>query len=236
MTFVEAPTSGRVFRGSAHVGLADVTPGGRARLDAVARWLQDVAWADVADAGVQDEGLWVVRRMELRVPAAPRFAERLELATFCSGTGPLWAERRTSMRGADGAHVEAAALWVFLDREGARPRALPPSFDAIYGEAAGGRRVRARLRHPAAPPPDAPRLPWSFRVADLDMAAHVNNSVYWAALEEELAGAELPAGWRAEIEHRAPAGPGPAALARDGEHRWIVAGADVVASLRLPSG
>src|SRR5256885_17046770 len=156
MALVDAPAAGRVFRYAAAVGLADVTPQGRARLDAVARWLQDAAWADVADAGVQDEGVWVVRRLALQVEQAPRFAEQLEVATFCSGFGPLWAERRSTIRGADGAHVEAVALWVFLDRAGTRPRPLPARFDAIYGEAAGGRRVKARLRHPE-PPAAAPQ-------------------------------------------------------------------------------
>jgi acyl-ACP thioesterase len=235
MTLVDAPAAGRVFHHAAAVGLADVTPRGRARLDAAARWLQDAAWADVSDAGVQHEGVWVVRRLALQVERAPRFAEPLEIATFCSGFGPLWAERRSTIRGADGAHVEAVALWVFLDRDGTRPRPLPARFDAIYGEAAGGRRVKARLRHPE-PPAGAARTPWTFRFADLDMAAHVNNSVYWAVLEEELAGAELDAGWRAEIEHRAPANLGPAGIAADGEMRWILAGGEVVASLKVGSG
>jgi acyl-ACP thioesterase len=233
---LDAPAAGRVFHHRAAVGLADVTPHGRGRLDAIARWLQDAAWADVADAGVQDEGVWVVRRMTLHVERAPRFGEELEIATFCSGTGPLWAERGTTVRSADGAYVEAVAVWVFLDREGIRPRPLPPSFDAIYGEAAGGRRVKARLTHPAEPPPGAPTTPWTFRYADLDMAAHVNNSVYWAVLEEELAGAELPPGWRGEIEHRGPANLGPATVARNGAHRWIVADGAVVASLHASTG
>jgi acyl-ACP thioesterase len=236
MSLLVAPTAGRVFRRPATVGLADVTPAGRARLDAVARWLQDVAWADVTDAGVEDEGVWVVRRMELRVGRAPRFDEPLELATFCSGTGRLWAERSTAIRGAAGAEVDAVALWVHLNRDGTRPRPLPPGFDTIYGEAAGGRRVKARLRHPADPPAGAATRPWSFRFADLDMAGHVNNSVYWAVLEEELAGAELPAGWRGEIEHRGPAAAGSATIAADGPLRWITSGGEIVASLAAGNG
>jgi acyl-ACP thioesterase len=235
MTLVDEPGTGRVFRHAVTIGLADVTPQGRARLDAIARWLQDAAWADVADAGVQDEGLWVVRRMALHVERVPRFTEAVEVATFCSGTGPLWAERRSTIRGDGGAHVEAVAVWVFLDRESGRPRPLPPSFDGIYGEAAGGRRVRARLKHPE-PPADGRETPWTFRFADLDMAAHVNNSVYWAVLEEELAGAELPAGWRGEIEHRAPANLGPASVVSSGSLRWIVANGQVVASLEASTG
>jgi acyl-ACP thioesterase len=233
---IAAPAAGRVFRHAASVTLGDVTPGGRARLDAVARWLQDAAWADVVDAGVEDDGVWVVRRMHLLVERSPRFGEALEVATFCSGTGPLWAERRSTVRGADGAHVEAAALWVHLAPDGSRPRPLPASFEAVYGEAAGGRRVRARLRHPE-PPEDAPARPWAFRAADLDMAGHVNNAVYWAVLEEDLAGAELADGWSAEVEHRAPGAAGPARVAADGDLRWVVAdGGEILASARLGSG
>jgi acyl-ACP thioesterase len=236
MTLVEVPTTGRVYRHPATVGLADVTPGGRARLDAMARWLQDAAWADVADSGLEDDGVWIVRRLTLHVAQAPRFDEALELATFCSGAGKLWAERRTSLRGGAGGHVEAVGLWVHLDPDGARPRPLPEGFDVVYGESAAGRRVKARLHHPAEPPDGAATRPWTFRHADLDMAAHVNNAVYWAVLEEELAGAELPEGWRGEIEHRGPAGPGEATVAADGTLRWILSAGEVVASADASMG
>ncbi|MEZ0293584.1 MAG: hypothetical protein ACAH82_13655, partial [Solirubrobacteraceae bacterium] len=97
-----------------------------------------------------------------------------------------------------------------------------------------GRRVRARLHHPAAPPPGAPARPWRFRGADLDPAGHVNNAVYWAALEEELVADEPAGGLAAEVEHRAAAGTGEGAVLHDGPMRWIT-GADgaVAATFRL---
>ncbi|HXS44333.1 MAG TPA: acyl-ACP thioesterase domain-containing protein [Solirubrobacteraceae bacterium] len=221
---VAPPAHGRVFRHAARAGLADVAPPGRARLDAIARWLQDAALADVQDAGLA-EGLWIVRRLRIAVARFPAFGEELEVATFCSGVGRFWAERRTTVAGAGGARVEAGALWVHLAADGARPAPMPPRFDAVYGPAAAGRRVRARLRHPAAPPPDAERRPWRFRAADLDLADHVNNAVYWQVLEEDLAGELLPGGLDAEIEHRAPADAGEAQLARADGARWVL-GAD----------
>jgi acyl-ACP thioesterase len=236
MSLVDAPSTGRVFRYDATVGLADVTPAGRARLDAMARWLQDAAWADIAESELSDDGVWIVRRTELHVGRSPRFGEALELDTFCSGTGKLWAERRTTIRGEAGGHVETVALWVHLDADGTRPRPLPPGFETVYGEAAGGRRVKARLHHPAEPPAGAASTPWTFRMADLDMAGHVNNAAYWAVLEEELAGGELRDGWRGEIEHRGPAGAGAAAVAAAGPLRWIRARGDIVASLRAGNG
>ena len=146
-----------MFRHPVAAGLADVAPSGRARLDAIARWLQDAALADVVDSGLDGGGVWVLRRLRLRVARFPRFGEALEVATFCSGTGALVAERRSTVlaAAAGAAAVEALALWVHLDPDGAHPRPLPEGFEAVYGATAAGRRVRARLRHPAAPPDGA---------------------------------------------------------------------------------
>jgi acyl-ACP thioesterase len=219
---VAPPEAGRVFRHPATTGLGDVSPAGRARLDAVARWLQDAAYADWVDAGLDDGGVWIVRRLHLRVERFPRFGDALEVATFCSGTGRLWAERRSTVRGDGGALIEAVAVWVHLDARGARPRPLPAGFEAVYGAAAAGRRVGARLAHPGEPPADAVSRPWRFRAADLDLANHVNNAVYWQAIEEELVAEEPAGGLVAEIEHRAPGDPGAASVWSAGGMRWIV--------------
>ena len=231
---VAPPADGRVFAHAVTTGLADVAPSGRARLDAIARWLQDAALADVVDAGLNGGGLWVLRRLRLRVARFPRFGDALEVATFCSGAGALVAERRSIVRDAAGPAVQAVALWVHLDPGGRRPRPLPDGFAAAYGQAAGGRRVRTRLRHPPAPPPGAPARPWRFRAADLDLAGHVNNAVYWQVVEEELVRAEPPAGLDAEIEHRAAADAGDAIVSEDGGMRWISApGGGLLATVRI---
>ena len=231
-----APEAGRVFRHAASVGLGDVSPAGRARFDAIARWLQDAAWGDWVDAGLDDGGVWIVRRLHLRVDAFPRFGDALEVATFCSGTGRLWAERRSSVYADGRALVEAVALWVHLDARGVRPRPLPAGFEAVYGAAAAGRRVGARLAHPGEPAEEAVSRPWHFRAADLDLAGHVNNAVYWQVWRRSSWAAEPSGGLVAEIEHRAAADAGPAQILSAGAMRWIVAGGEVVATLALGDG
>src|SRR4051794_5286555 len=99
---VPRPASGRVYEGVTCPGLGDAAPSGRVRLDALARWLQDVAYADVEDAGLIGEAVWVVRKLRMRVTAFPRFGEEVSLSTFCSGLGRMWAERRTTVTGAGG--------------------------------------------------------------------------------------------------------------------------------------
>jgi len=218
---VPVPEVGRIFRQPVRPGLADAAPSGRVRMDALARWVQDIAFADVEDAQVMGDSVWVVRRMRIRVASFPHFGERVEGLTFCSGAGRLWAERRVTFESESGS-VEIAGIWVHLDPESRLPTPLPESFDRLYAESAQGRRVKARLRHPN-PVGDEQSAAWFFRATDADVAAHVNNAAYWEPLEELLADAE-PAALDAEIEFREPAQPGPVLFLRgdDGMH-WITA-------------
>jgi len=203
------PDRGRVYGHRRRVQLADGSPRGRLRLDAVARMLQDVSDEDTTDAGFPPGEPWVVRRAEVLVREFPVFRDQVELRTWCSGTGARWAERRVRIEGVDGrGRIDAAVLWVHLDAEG-RPARLPARFADLYGEAAGGRTVRARLHHDAAPPDGTPTAPFPLRATDLDMMRHVNNAVSWEPVEEALAARpHLRAPLRASVEHPAPIDPG----------------------------
>lgn len=208
------PARGRRYRATRRVRLGDVTPSGRLRLDALARYLQDIAFDDGEDAGVKGTERWILRRLVVDVTALPRFTEMVEMTTWCSGAGPRWAERRTSMAGC----VEAAAIWVYVDERG-RPARLPEPFFVHWGEAAGDRKVTARLAHPDPPDGLAVR-PWPLRKTDFDVIGHVNNAAYWESVEELLTVG--PGRW--EIEFRDEIGRGAdVALAVDGTALWWTA-------------
>jgi acyl-ACP thioesterase len=217
-----SPSDGRVFERSMWPGLGDCAPSGRIRLDALARWFQDVAYADVEDAGLERAAVWVVRRTRIRVQRFPRFAERFAVRTFCSGVGRMWAERRTSIRrvGEEAGDVEAQSLWVHLDPAKRRPTPLSEAELAVYGGAGALRRVSARLRHPG-PSEAQESSSWTFRATDCDLADHVNNAAYWEPLEEELIGGPEPVRIDAEIEFRAPSQPGRKRILARGPRRWI---------------
>lgn len=182
------PSVGRVFRTSRRVRLAEADPSGRLRLDAAARILQDVATDDSHDLGALRARAWVVRRTLLEQTEAVRYDEGLALATFCSGLGTRWAERRVSMVGDRGGRLEAVTLWVHLDPATGRPAKLPDDFVAVYSEPSGGREVTARQVHDPVVPEDddVHTMPWWPRVTDLDILDHVNNAASWEIVEQSL--------------------------------------------------
>lgn len=200
---LDARAPGRIASRVRPVRLGDVDSRGRLRLDATARYLQDVATDDVSETPLGNSFTWVVRRtlIEVRQPAG--LGEQLTLATFCSGTGRCWAERRTSIAGSRGGSIETVSLWVRIDPASGRPLSLSSDFMEVYGPAAGGRKVSARLGLPS-PETDATRRPWPLRRVDIDPLGHVNNAAHWAALEEVCAAHRSPRHGVAEIEFLTP--------------------------------
>lgn len=226
-------SEGRVVHVTRTVGLGDVRPDTTVRLDALARIVADIADADASTAPIPGMGIWILRRLSLRVVRTPRFRAEIYASTWCSGVGPRWAERRTQLRVADVLCVEAAALWVHTDPETGAPIALPPEFETVWR--AGAPRVSARLRH-GPPPYDAARKPWLLRATDIDVIGHVNNAAYWAAAEEELAQRGRPRVEHAEIEFRAGLDEGDTVEQHivdtvDGFACWLCVDGDVRASI-----
>ncbi len=179
-----APETGRTFAARRRVRLADLDARGRVRLDAVARVLQDVAIDDAQETGWGiPEHLWFVRRIRIEV-REPFLADReLELLTWCSGLAAIAAGRRWSVTGDRGGRAEVDSVWIHLAPD-QRPARID-GFD-VYTEATGGRRVSTKLELPD-PPAAAARSAWPLRVTDVDLHGHVNNAVYWQAVEHVLA-------------------------------------------------
>jgi acyl-ACP thioesterase len=212
-------TRDRVVTITRHIGLADVRPDGRARLDALARIAQDVADTDASSAPNADEmGVWILRRLAMTIAHTPRLRAEVSASTWCSGIGPRWAERSTTLQVGEVGCAAMTGIWVHVDRERGAPAPLPKAFDAVWGASAQGRKVSARLRHPS-PPADARRSRWILRATDLDVLGHVNNAAYWAPMEEELARRGVERVTTAEIEFRA-------GLDRDDDVEFLVSDRD----------
>jgi len=227
----------RVVTVERYVGLADVGPDARCRLDGLARIVQDVSDEDAATVTVDGMGVWILRRMTMRIGRTPRFRADLIATTWCSGIGPRWAERTSELRIGDTFCVEAIAIWVHTDPATGAPAVLPAGFDDVWGPSAGGRRVSARLNH-APPADDSVSRPWPLRTTDIDVVGHVNNAAYWHAIEDELARRGRPRVRTAEIEFRAGLDLADSVELRVADREcgfaaWLCVGSDVRASVLI---
>jgi acyl-ACP thioesterase len=202
-THVPVPVHGRTYSSRRRIRLSDVDERGRVRLDALARFLQDVAIDDVQETGWgAPEHLWVVRRIRIDVLQPFLADEDVELTTWCSGVAAVAAGRRWSVASGAGGRVEVDSVWIHLD---ARAVAARIEGFGVYAEAAGGRRVSTKLELPD-PPAGCERRAWVLRSTDVDRHGHVNNAVYWQAVEELLPalGVDPRQPMRAELDYRHP--------------------------------
>ena len=230
---VPRPERGRHFTVHRRVRWGDAGVDRYLRLDATARYLQDVANDDTRDAGHDPMAPWVVRRTVIHVIEPVALGEMVSLTTFSGGHGRRWAERRTSLNGSEGGRMEAAALWVHVDPVTGRPARLTDEFHATYDEAGAGRQVPSKLHH--GPPPDGlDGRAWPLRVSDLDGLGHVNNAATWAAVEQAVAEVGLQP-QLAELEYPGAIGPDDDVISRtdfDGTllRLWLTCGDEVRAS------
>ena len=200
---IPLPLSGRTFSARRRVRLADVDRHGRIRLDALGRFLQDVAIDDVQETGWgPPEHLWFLRRIRIDV-FEPFLEDReLELVTWSSGRAAIAAGRRWSLRGDRGGCAEVDSVWIHLgpDQRPARIEGF-----GVYGDAGAGRRVSTKLELPDPPAGEAGLL-WPVRVSDIDLHGHVNNAVYWQAVEHLLpaTGVDPERPLVAELDYREP--------------------------------
>ena len=199
---LDPPAVGRRFHAERKVRLGDVDPRGELRLDATARYLQDIASDDAADAELDGAWGWVVRRSMIDVRQPAVLDEVLAVTTYCTGLGRSWAERTTILAGSLGAAIATVSIWVQVAIGTGRPAVLTQQFIDAYGPACDGRKVSARLAL-AAPTDLAGGTPWAIRRADLDPFDHVNNAANWAFVEESV-NAMMPRRGRAEMEFIGP--------------------------------
>ena len=183
---IEPSTTSRQFQLNRRVALADTDPSGRLRLDACARYLQDVAAFDAIDADISQIGNWVLRENNISIASFPTYGQAVNSKTYLTGSGRAWVERTSVISDvSSGATlISAQAIWVLTNLTTGAPASVPERLYEIYGPLALKRRISIRNTRPQKAPDHATKINWQIRYSDQDILSHLNNATYLEVVEE----------------------------------------------------
>ncbi len=170
------------------VALSDTDPSGRLRIDACARYLQDVAAFDAIDADISQMGNWVLRQNNIFVSSLPSYGQGVSSKTYLTGSGRAWVERTSLISDSESGTrlIAARALWVLTSLTSGAPISVPGNLYEVYGPLATQHRVSIRDAKRYMLPDAAQPMAWQIRYSDQDILSHLNNATYLEALEEVI--------------------------------------------------
>lgn len=203
----DCPDIEQAFATSWPVRLGDTDGHDRLRLDAVARYLQDIGFdhLDAVEDGDAHQA-WIVRRTVIDVYEPIVFGDRAHLRRWADSLSNRWCDMRIQLKGERSGHIEAAAFLIHIDPVAGRPARMSDAFMAPMLASTTEHRLCWRAALTELNGVAAEAVPFPLRVTDVDRLGHVNNAVYWEAVEEALATHpehhELP--YRAIVEHVGP--------------------------------
>ncbi|WP_461166006.1 acyl-[acyl-carrier-protein] thioesterase [Tsukamurella serpentis] len=184
----ELLAGGGIFTAERSVRGDAVSQDRRLKFDGVARYLQDAGQDHLRHVDYEDvHPYWVVRRTVIDVLEGGEQPDILTLERWGSKMGSRWCTARVDIDGRKGTRVQTEAFWINFNIDTLTPSRLSDTFLSIFGASAEPGVLRWKQWLDPAPHPDAVEIPFLLRAADLDVIGHVNNAVYWSALEEALA-------------------------------------------------
>jgi len=193
----------RKFTSSRRVRVSDCDRQGKVRIDAIARYLQDIGFDDTNDIGVGDGGLWVARKIEISFPKAsswPKRNEMIKLETYCGGVGGASAERIVNIYSGN-EKITATTVWVHVDEKG-KPIKVPPWLSEAYPKAKKIKSAKSDLTSKEFV--ETTKIDFALRESDFDVNGHVNNAVAFVALNEAGNHMEAQAPISLVVEYIAP--------------------------------
>src|SRR6202020_1101112 len=188
--------------------VGDIDREGRLRCDAAARHIVDIGQDQLREMGFEEtHPLWIVRRTMVDLIRPIDFQVILRCRVGCSGTSNRWCEMRVRIDGRKGGLIESEAFWININRDTQMPSRISDDFLDGLRRTTDIDRLRWKAYLTAASREDAMEIhDFPVRVTDIDLFDHMNNSVYWAVIEDYLASHLELATWpvRITIEHEAP--------------------------------
>ncbi|OBF17349.1 hypothetical protein A5725_23510 [Mycobacterium kubicae] len=203
---VPVPNSGYVYRTGWRLGTFDIDEHMGLRLDAVARYIQEVGAEHLADAGLAEvHPHWVVLRTVIDVLKPIELPSDITFRRWCAGLSTRWCSMRVQLQGSCGGRVETEGFWLCVNKDTLTPSRLSEDCLVRFGSTTENHRLKWR---PWLPGPllHGSETPFPLRRTDIDPFEHVNNTVYWQGVYEILS--QVPelkhTPYRAVVEYRSP--------------------------------
>lgn len=152
-------------------------------------------------AKLQEMGYyWIVHETEIEYFDRFRYGDVVEVTTWVDHFTRVLSHRVYEMRREGTADVvaRAATEWVFVEAASGRPTRIPEDMGKAYQPDGPADRQRARDKLPrnvVAPENGVTALRSRVQWHELDPAAHVNNTIYLAYVEDAATAAFAAAGW-----------------------------------------
>ncbi|MFM9378340.1 acyl-[acyl-carrier-protein] thioesterase [Gordonia sp. VNK21] len=199
-TLPERKADGPVFETVYRVRTGDVDQQMRARLDALARYLQDAANDNLRDSSfAESEPFWIVRRTVIDVLEPITWPSEVHVQRWCGAYSTRWTNMRITLRATSETNrfnpelrpdglVETEAFWINVNDQGLPSRICDETLE-LLGEMTDVDRLRWKAMNPEKAPEhgDRPDREHVLRVSDFDPFRHLNNAAYLEAVEDELA-------------------------------------------------
>lgn len=191
----------RYFEAAYRVRTGDVDQQMRVRLDAVARYLQDIANDNIeaTDYGASDP-FWIVRRTVIDVIRPFSWPAGVTAQRWCGALSTRWTNMRVRLTADHETNrfnpderapglIETEAFWINVNDQGMPSRITDGMLDML-SQMTDEHRLRWRSMNPdKAPDASSVELPdrqHVLRSTDFDPFKHLNNAAYLEAIEDEL--------------------------------------------------
>ncbi|GAC67844.1 acyl-[acyl-carrier-protein] thioesterase [Gordonia soli] len=191
----------RFFEGGYRVRTGDVDQEMRVRLDAVARYLQDVANDNIEVTEFRDtDPFWIVRRTVIDVIRPFSWPAGFTAQRWCGALSTRWTNMRVRLTAEHETNrfnpdprppglIETEAFWINVNDQGMPSRLTDGAFEML-SSMTDEHRLRWKAMNPdKAPDPgtiDLPDREHVLRSTDFDPFKHLNNAAYLEAIEDEL--------------------------------------------------
>ncbi len=205
----------RFYQAQYRVRTGDVDQDMRVRLDAVARYLQDIANDNLeATEFGKTEPFWIVRRTVIDVIRPISWPGTVTAQRWCGALSTRWTNMRVRLTSDHETNrfnpdprpeglIETEAFWINVNDKGVPSRLSDEAFEML-SSMTDEHRLRWKSMNPEKAPaaedipfPDREHV---LRITDFDPFKHLNNAAYLEAIEDELV--EHPRSRR----HAAPGG------------------------------